>query len=287
MGSGDVCTTRLVALPGQSPGCRSPHGRGPTGRPGQAGLDHLLDEAFDPDGPLAETYAVVVVHRGRLVAERYGGADPPAGPDRSVRHDAAVVVDGQVDAPRRGGVLVGDGRLDLGARPRCPPGRRRRSPGGHHPRAAAGDPRRARLRRGLRGPGRLRRDGDAVGAGRTTWPATPPTARSAALPGRLFHYSSGTTNIVSGVVARRPRPGRALPGVPGRPPLRAHRRHVGRGRLRRRRDLGGLVDPVRHGPRFRPLRLSTARRDVGGPAPPPAGWVDHGRRPRSVDPETG
>jgi hypothetical protein len=39
---------------------------------------------------LATSYAVVVVHRGRLVAERYGGHDPrsggtdPVGPDTTL-----------------------------------------------------------------------------------------------------------------------------------------------------------------------------------------------------------
>lgn len=37
-------------------------------------LGPLLDEALDPDGDLAQTYAVVVVQGGAVVAERYGGA---------------------------------------------------------------------------------------------------------------------------------------------------------------------------------------------------------------------
>ena len=37
-------------------------------------MDALLDEVFDPEGPCSSTHAVVVVHRGRLVAERYAGA---------------------------------------------------------------------------------------------------------------------------------------------------------------------------------------------------------------------
>ena len=81
-------------------------------------LAPLLDAAFDAEGPLSFTYAVVVIHRGRLVAERYSGAiehwdheDEPVGPDtpllswsmaKSMLH--AVV-----------GILVGEGRLHLDA----------------------------------------------------------------------------------------------------------------------------------------------------------------------------
>ena len=81
-------------------------------------LAALLDQAFDDDGPLATTFAVVVVKGGRLVAERYHGAlehfDRAPTPvtagtpllswsmAKSMLH--AVV-----------GLLVGDGRLDLDA----------------------------------------------------------------------------------------------------------------------------------------------------------------------------
>jgi CubicO group peptidase (beta-lactamase class C family) len=81
-------------------------------------LERLLDDAFDDTGPLATTYAVIVVHGGKVVAERYQGAlehfDRPSDPvtaqtpllswsmAKSMLH--AVV-----------GMLVGDGRLDLDA----------------------------------------------------------------------------------------------------------------------------------------------------------------------------
>ena len=39
------------------------------GLPGGVDLDALVARAFDPDGPLHETYAVVIVHRGRLALD--------------------------------------------------------------------------------------------------------------------------------------------------------------------------------------------------------------------------
>lgn len=39
-------------------------------------LDDLMAEAFDPEGPVQQTYAVAIVHRGRLVFERYDGLLP-------------------------------------------------------------------------------------------------------------------------------------------------------------------------------------------------------------------
>ena len=99
--------SNLVALPPQPAGVAWPTEDWPEGAlPPGVDLGPLLDEAFDPDGPLAETFAVVVVHRGRVVAERYQGAlehfDRPAhAGDR--RDAAAQLVHGQVDAAGGGG----------------------------------------------------------------------------------------------------------------------------------------------------------------------------------------
>src|SRR5688572_4051831 len=71
----------------------------------QRRVDELLDEMFDEAGLLASAHAVVVVHEGRLVAERYGGDNTRATPliswsmAKSIGH--ATV-----------GILVGQGRLD-------------------------------------------------------------------------------------------------------------------------------------------------------------------------------
>lgn len=189
---------------GETPGATWPGETWPAG-PAPAAVGPLLDEAFDGTGPLAETQAVAIVHRGVLVADRYAGTLPhfdrppePIGPDtpllswsmaKSVLH-AAV------------GVLVGDGSLDAGA------------PAGLAAWSRPGDPRAAitvtdllRMRDGLAfaedyvddtrsdviemlfGAGA----GDVAGyaAGR---PLEVP-------PGSRFQYSSGTSNLLSAVVA--------------------------------------------------------------------------------------
>ena len=100
---GDVFSAPLVALPGQSPGVPWPTeswstGRadrpsrpaGPTGRADRVAIEDLLDAAFDPDSPLAQTYAVVIISGGRLAVERYGGYEPksngtiPVGPESTL-----------------------------------------------------------------------------------------------------------------------------------------------------------------------------------------------------------
>ena len=66
----------LVALPPQPAGVPWPTGTWPRRDPPgavAAKLGPLLDLVFDDAGPLATTYAVVVVQGGAVVAERYGG----------------------------------------------------------------------------------------------------------------------------------------------------------------------------------------------------------------------
>ena len=64
-------------FPGRTVGCPGPRRRGPVGAlPDGVDVDQLMAEAFDPAGPLHQTYAVVIIHRGRLVLERYGGLLP-------------------------------------------------------------------------------------------------------------------------------------------------------------------------------------------------------------------
>ena len=202
----------LVPLPPQPAGVAWPTEEWPEGTlPPGVDLTPLLDEVCDDDGPLAETFAVLVVHRGRIVAERYQGAlehfdRPPTrvtaetpllswSMAKSVLH--AVV-----------GLLVGQGRLDLDAPADVPEW------------ADRGDPRHAVTLRQLL----AMRDGldfvedyvdggvsDVIemlfGRGQADMAHFAADRPLAAPPGTRFNYSSGTSNIVSGVVARAVGPG--------------------------------------------------------------------------------
>ena len=185
-----------------------PEGEIPSGV--DAALDPLLDEAFDDASPIATTHAVVIVHHGRIVYERYHGAlehfDRPPTPitaetpllswsmAKSVLH--AVV-----------GLLVGDGRIDLDAPAAVPEW------------ADVADPRHAitlrqllAMRDGLdyveeyvsEDPDALRMLFGDGSADMAHFAADRPLA---APPGTRFNYSSAASNIVSGVVARTVGPG--------------------------------------------------------------------------------
>ena len=202
----------LVALPAQPAGVDWPTEEWPTGEVSRGvDLDPLLDEVFDDGGLLARSFAVLVVHGGRLVAERYQGAlehfDRPPTPvtaettllswsmAKSMLH--AVV-----------GMLVADGQLALDAPAAVPEW------------ADPGDPRHAITLRQLL----AMRDGldfaedyvdgelsDTIemlfGAGQADMAHFAADRPLAAPPGTRFNYSSGTSNIISGIVARAVGPG--------------------------------------------------------------------------------
>ena len=197
----------LVPLPPQPAGVPWPTEAWPEGElPTGVDLGPLLDEAFDDEGPLAVTYAVLVVRGGRVVTERYGGAlehfDREPTPvtaatpllswsmAKSMLH--AVV-----------GLLVGDGRLDLDAPADVPEW------------SDPADPRHDITLRQLL----AMRDGldftedyvddrvsDVIrmlfGEGQADMAHFAADRPLAAPPGTRFNYSSGTSNVISGVVAR-------------------------------------------------------------------------------------
>ncbi len=279
----------LVALPPQPAGLDWPAGDWPTGDlPPGVDLAPLLDDVFDNEGPMAETFAVIVVHRGRLVVERYQGAlqhfdRPPtrvtAGTPLLSWSIAKSVLHAVV------GLLVGQGRLDLDAPAAVPEW------------AAPGDPRHAiTLRQML-----AMRDGldfvedyvddrvsDTIhmlfGDGQADMAHFAADRPLAAPPGTRLNYSSGTSNIISGVVARTVGPGESYArflhtrlfgplGMTSADPefdeagtwvastyLRASARDYARFGLLYLRD--GMWDGVRI---------------------LPAGWVDYGRTMVSID----
>ncbi|GAC1320831.1 MAG: hypothetical protein NVSMB12_20720 [Acidimicrobiales bacterium] len=200
--------TPLLPLPAQPEGVAWPTREWPTG-PSTASLEAVVDEAFD-SRQLSETLAVVVVEGGRIVSERYAGAlarfDGPPIPvevgttltswsmAKSVLH--AIV-----------GMLAAEGRLTLDE-PAPVPG-------------WAGDDRRAitvrhllEMRDGLDFTEDYVDGGSDViemlwGSGASDVAGFAAAKPLAAPPGQRFSYSSGTTNIISGVVARVLGPGEA------------------------------------------------------------------------------
>jgi CubicO group peptidase (beta-lactamase class C family) len=158
-----------------------------------------IERLFGPDAGArsGETHALVVIHRGELVAERYG---PEQGPDttliswsmaKSILH--ALV-----------GILVRDGRLDVRAPAPVPAWQ------------GEGDPRAGitieHLLRMVDGLDFLEdyTDGEAsnviamlFGAGKEDVAAYAEAVASAHPPGEFWSYSSGTSNIVSRIAGAR------------------------------------------------------------------------------------
>jgi len=202
----------LVALPSQPAGVDWPTEEWPAGKlPPTVDLTPLLDEVCDNDGPLAETFAVLVVHRGRIVAERYQGAlEHFDGPPTPVTSETPLLSWSMAKSVLHAGVglLVGAGRLDLDAPAPVPEW------------ADPGDHRHAITLRQLL----AMRDGldfaeeyvdgnvsDTIemlfGDGQSDMAHFAAERPLAAPPGTRFNYSSGTSNIISGIVARTVGPG--------------------------------------------------------------------------------
>ncbi|HZA87688.1 MAG TPA: serine hydrolase [Acidimicrobiales bacterium] len=204
----------LVALPSQPPGVAWPIDEWPTAEPPAAiagRLWSLLDEITADVDRYGTTFAVAVVRRGELIAEHYGGElehwdrpNEPVGPDtrllswsmaKSVLH-AAV------------GLLVAHGRLAVDAPAPVPEW------------ADPTDPRHAitlddllTMRDGLDFAEDYE-DADVsdviemlFGSGRHDMAHHAADRPLAHPPGTFFNYSSGSSNIVSGIVAREVGPG--------------------------------------------------------------------------------
>ena len=202
----------LVALPPQPAGVDWPTDEWPEGDlPPGVDLAPLLDEVFDNDGLLAETFAVIVVHRGRIIVERYQGAlghfDRP--PTR-VTADTPLLSWSMAKSMLHAvvGLLVGQGRLDLDAPAAVPEWAE-----GHDPRHAITLRHLLAMRDGLDFVEDY--DDDRVsdvihmlfGDGQSDMALFAADRPLAAPPGTRFNYSSGTSNIISGVVARTVGPG--------------------------------------------------------------------------------
>lgn len=279
----------LVALPSQPAGIPWPTIDW-TERGGDLPADALraIDEMFDDRERFERTYAVVVVHRGQLVHERYAGElEHWDRPNEPITRDTPLLSWSMAKSMLHAGVglAVADGLLDLHERAPVPAW------------SSPDDPRRAITLEHLL----TMRDGltfnedyidgetsDVIkmlfGSG-TADVAAYATARPlAAEPGTRFNYSSGTSNIVARILSD------ALPD--GDAATFLHERlfaPIGMHHAEGRRDQAGtfvgssyVYAPAREMAKFGLLYLRDGMWD--GTRILPKGWVDHARRERSWDP---
>jgi len=285
-----------VPLPAQPAGVPWPTGAWPTGDvPGGVALGPLLDAAMDPDGPLRRTRAVVVVHRGRLVAERYGDRTDAWGEVTGDPVDAATPLLSWSMAKSMlhavVGMLVADGRLSPDDRADVPAW------------SGPDDPRREitvehllAMRDGLDFCEDYAPDGSGTshvtemlfGPGADDVAGFAESRSLAHPPGSTYAYSSGTTNVLSGIVRRT---------LGGEAPYRRFLRErlfdpIGMRSADPRFDAAGtwvassyVWATAQDFARFGLLALRDGTWD--GRRLLPEGWVDHGRRLRSADPDNG
>lgn len=282
----------MPALPSQPDGLPWPTEAWPTGPvPDHVTLEPLLVEVMDPDGPMARTRATVVVHRGRLVAERYGDRTDVWGQVTGDPVDASTPLTSWSMAKSMlhavVGMLVAEGRLDLDAAADVA------SWDADDPRSAITLQQLLEMRDGLA----FQEDYDAestssdvvemlFGSGSDDvagYAASRPPAHE---PGAVFNYSSGTSNIISGIVRD---------ALGGRDAYRSflHERlftPIGMRTADPRFDDAGtwiassyVWATARDMARFGYLYLRDGVWD--GERLLPEGWVDHARRARSHDPE--
>jgi CubicO group peptidase (beta-lactamase class C family) len=285
----------LIPLPAQPAGVPWPAGRWPTADPDPAvsdALGPLLDAAFDPDGPLRDTYAVVAVQGGRLVAERYGGTLPRwDGPGRPVVRDTPLLSWSVAKSVLHAvvGMLVGDGVLDPSA-PAGVPGWQGRD----DPRSRITVTDLLAMRDGLAWDEEYEdaSRSDVIemlfGSGQEDMAAFAADRPLAAEPGARFNYSTGTSVILSGIVARLLGPGdgyrsfveRRLFGPLGMATATTTFDDAGTW------VAGSYVHAsARDYARFGLLYLRDGVWEGDRLLPP--GWVDRGRIPQSADPDDG
>src|SRR3984957_17469825 len=285
--------TPLHPLPAQGDEVAWPTVEWPVGKlPDAVDLDDLIAEAFDPEGPMHQTFAVVIVHRGRLVFERYGGLLPQWDkPGKPVIGDTPLLSWSMAKSMLHAvvGMLGDEKRLGVDDPAPVP---RWQSPG---------DPRREITLQHLLDM----RDGldfleeyedpeasDVLqmlfGRGQADMAAFAADRPLAASPGTRFNYSSGTSIVISGIVARTVGPGepyrqfltRRLFGPLGMTSATVTLDDAGTW-VAASYAYATARDYARFGLLYLRDGIWGDRRLL------PEGWVDHGRRPRSVDPDDG
>jgi CubicO group peptidase (beta-lactamase class C family) len=183
-----------AARPAAAPDLPWPRGGAPPGAPASPGVDAAIERAFaEPDptpGRLRQTTAVVVVQRGRLVAERYAAGYGPGTPMLSWSMAKSVLA-------ALVGIAVGDGRLALRAPAPVPEWRAPRDP-----RAAITLDALLRMSSGLAFDEHYGAVNEVSRMLFTEPDAGAFAARSrlAAAPGSVWSYSSGTSNLLARVL---------------------------------------------------------------------------------------
>jgi CubicO group peptidase (beta-lactamase class C family) len=283
----------LIPLPSQPEGVPWPT-PDPDGWPVEvapSAVVELVDELITDEARYGMTYAVLVIRGGCVLVERYGGELPsfehppePVAPTtpllswsmaKSILH-AAV------------GVLVGDGRLELDTPAAVPAWQVDPS----DPRAAITLEHLLAMRDGLDFAEDYVDAGasDVIemlfGAGRDDTAAYAEARPLLHAPDTRFNYSSGTSNIVSAIAARAVGGGAALVDMLRQRVLDP----IGMTSADPRLDAAGtfvassyVYATARDFARFGLLYLRDGVWD--GTRLLPEGWVDHGRRQRSVDEE--
>ena len=289
----------LVPLPPQPDGVPWPTADWPTGPvPDGVDLEALVERLVTDEATYGTTYAVVVVQGGRLLLERYGGALPHwDGPDEPVSVDTPLLSWSMAKSMVHitTGILVAEGRLDPVAPAPVPSWQ------------APGDGRGAitldhllTMRDGL-GWAEDYVDGQTsdvihmlFGEGAADVAGYATARPLAHEPGTHFTYSSGTSNIVARIAGDAVAD---LTGDRGAEAMAAflHDRlfgPIGMTTARPRFDDAGtwvassyVYATARDMARFGLLALRGGTWD--GRQVVPAAWIDHGRTPRSVDPDDG
>lgn len=247
-----------------------------------------IEEMFDDTARFERTYAVLVVHRGKLVHERYADElEHWDRPNEPVTRDTPLLSWSMAKSVLHAGVgmAVADGLLELNERAPVPAW------------SSPDDPRHDITLEHLL----TMRDGLAFnedyidgetsdviemlfGSGAADVAAYATARPLAAEPGTRFNYSSGTSNIVAKILSDALPDGDATAFLRDRlfTPIGMHRA-VGR-----RDEAGTFVGssyvyaPAREMAKFGLLYLRDGMWD--GTRILPEGWVDHARRERSWDP---
>ena len=265
-------------------------------------LGPFVDDLFSRPPEEGLTLALVVEHQGAVVAERYGRH--PANdfqPARQIAADSTLVSWSTAKSITHAavGILVRDGLLDLDAPAPVPEWT-------DTEKAPITLLQLLEMRSGLHFVEDYV-DGDVSnyiemlfgesGPSHAAYAAHQPLEHP---PGTFWNYSSGTTNIVTRIIAdalgaRRDAPDRreaVMTGVPPPSPVRTLRDGFGDPEVRRGRRFRRLVVRVRHGGRLRPLRgavlVRRGHRDAAVASGSfPEGWLDHARTQVATDPDDG